>query len=127
MLSDGCPPLQVVLSLLVQRAKASPGKPSQDSLQLPPRLLNLARKSQGRKPGGLGVLGLKQRVSSRSLAQLAFPLMNPQHCIQEVDEDVDDDESLLGTSCKSDPLSSPPGSARLSRLSSTSLLPRGAR
>uniref|UniRef100_A0A7S3FJY2 Glycoside hydrolase family 5 domain-containing protein n=1 Tax=Haptolina ericina TaxID=156174 RepID=A0A7S3FJY2_9EUKA len=76
--------LKVVLSLLVRG-----GARQQDSLQLPPRLLHLARKSQGRKPGGLGVLGLKQRVSSRSLAQLAFPLMNPQHAIEEADEEAD--------------------------------------
>ena len=74
-----------------------------NSLELPPRLLRLARRSQGRKPGGLGVLGLKQRVSSRTLTQLAFPLMNRAHIIEEADE-----ESLLD---------SPPGAsfARLSR------------
>ena len=47
-------------------------------LQLPPRLLKLARKSQKRKAaaaGGRGILGLRHRVSSRSLAKLAFPLM----------------------------------------------------
>ena len=38
----------------------------------------------GREPGGLGVLGLKQRVSSRMHARLAFPLMNDHHSIKEV-------------------------------------------
>mmetsp|Transcript_42693 Transcript_42693/g.106257 ORF Transcript_42693/g.106257 Transcript_42693/m.106257 type:complete len:643 (+) Transcript_42693:162-2090(+) len=86
---------KMVLALFM---KGSHGrKTTQDAMQLPPRLLHLARKSQGRKPSGLGVLGLKQRVSSRSLAQLAFPLMNPQHTIVEADEDMADDDSLLGT------------------------------
>mmetsp|Transcript_52623 Transcript_52623/g.87384 ORF Transcript_52623/g.87384 Transcript_52623/m.87384 type:complete len:653 (+) Transcript_52623:97-2055(+) len=73
---------KLVLSLVVRNSSRK-----QDKLQLPPRLLVLARKSQGRKPGGLGPLGLKQRVSSRSLAQLAYPLMSAQHAIDEVDED----------------------------------------
>jgi len=94
--------LKVVLTLLVRGGT----RHGHDSLQLPPRLLHLARKSQGRKPGGLGVLGLKQRVSSRSLAQLAFPLMNPQNTIQEADEDCSEDyESLLGQSSKSETVS----------------------
>jgi len=96
--------LKIGLSLLVK--STAERKQPHDSLQLPPRLLNLARKSQGRKPGGLGVLGLKQRVSSRSLAQLAFPLMNPQNTIQEADEDCSEDyESLLGQSSKSETVS----------------------
>jgi len=77
--------LKLVLGLV---ARHGTRKHSQhDRLQLPPRLLTLARKTQGRKPGGLGPLGLKQRVSSRSLAQLAYPLMNAQHAIEEADEE----------------------------------------
>ena len=52
-------------------------------LQLPPRLLTLARKSQTRKPGGLGPLGLKHRVSSRSLVQYTHPLMAADQTIVE--------------------------------------------
>ena len=76
------------------------------SQELPPRLLHLARKTQGRKPGGLGVLGLKQRVSSRALAALAFPLMGRQHVIEEADEET------LVESPRSSPRSSPRGSPR---------------
>mmetsp|Transcript_40256 Transcript_40256/g.131531 ORF Transcript_40256/g.131531 Transcript_40256/m.131531 type:complete len:712 (-) Transcript_40256:230-2365(-) len=57
-------------------------------LQLPPRLLTLARKSQTRKPGGLGPLGLKHRVSSRSLVQYTHPLMAADQTIVEVDEEA---------------------------------------
>jgi len=64
------------------------------SLELPPRLLTLARKTQGRKPGGLGALGLKQRVSSRQLAALAFPLMSQQNKIEE----APDEEIIFDTS-----------------------------
>ena len=86
--------LKVGLSALVRsgisgRAKslAQPAK----SLELPPRLLSLARKTQGRKPGGLGVLGLKQRVSSRQLAAMVFPLMSQKNAILE----APDEEALL--------------------------------
>ena len=51
-------------------------------------MLTLARKTQTRKPGGLGALGLKQRVSSRALTQLAFPLMSREHAIEEADEET---------------------------------------
>ena len=68
------------------------------ALELPPRLLTLARKTQGRKPGGLGMLGLKQRVSSRTLTALAFPLMNQQNAIEEADE-----EALLESPAASTP------------------------
>lgn len=74
--------LKVVLNILMRtsfKGGAGPGT----SLELPPRLLNFARKTQGRKPGGTGVLGLKQRVSSRTLTQLAFPLMSREHAIVE--------------------------------------------
>jgi len=78
-------------------AIAQPGNP----LELPPRLLNIARKSQGRKPGGLGALGLKQRVSSRTLTALAFPLMRQHNAIKEApDEEAFDvpTHSLLSRS-----------------------------
>ena len=39
----------------------------------------------------MGVLGLKQRVSSRTLTALAFPLMSQQNAIKE----VPDEEALL--------------------------------
>ena len=83
--------LKMVLNVLERssyRSKAAMGLQPINSLELPPRLLNLARKTQGRKPGGLGVLGLKQRVSSRALTQLAFPLMSQEHTIQETDEEL---------------------------------------
>ena len=57
--------LKMVLNVLERssyRSKAAMGLQPINSLELPPRLLNLARKTR-RKPGGLGVLGLKQRVS----------------------------------------------------------------
>jgi hypothetical protein len=78
-----------VSSLAKIAAMAQPGEP----LGLPPRLLTIARKSQGRRPGGLGVLGLKQRVSSRTLTTLAFPLMHHQNAIKE----ASDEESLDGS------------------------------
>ena len=51
------------------------------------------------------MLGLKQRVSSRSLAQLAFPLMNPQHTIHEAEEDSESllSDSLLGADANPTP------------------------
>ena len=76
--------LKLVLSVLVRSGVRADPK----QLQLPPRLLLLAKRSQGHRRAGLGVLGLKQRVSSRSLAQLAFPLMSAQHAITEADEDL---------------------------------------
>jgi hypothetical protein len=76
--------LKLVLSVLVRSGVRADPK----QLQLPPRLLLLAKRSQGHRRAGLGVLGLKQRVSSRSLAQLAFPLMSAQHAITEADEDM---------------------------------------
>ena len=98
--------LKMVLNVLVRSSMKKHAQPM-NSLELPPRLLRLARRSQGRKPGGLGVLGLKQRVSSRTLTQLAFPLMNRAHVIEEADE-----ESLLD---------SPPGTSFTRRSS-----PRGS-
>ena len=64
-------------------------------LQLPPRLLLLAKRSQGHRRAGLGVLGLKQRMSSRSLAQLAFPLMSAQHVISEADEELNSESASV--------------------------------
>ena len=78
--------LKMVLNVLVKSSIKTRAQPT-DSLELPPRLLRLARRSQGRKPSGLGVLGLKQRVSSRTLTQLAFPLMDREHAIEEADEE----------------------------------------
>ena len=84
--------LKMVLNLLERSArlrKSAALPPSPASLELPPRLLTLARKTQGRKPDGLGVLGLKQRLSSRQLTQLAFPLMSREHAIAEAaDEEL---------------------------------------
>jgi len=77
--------LKLFLSVLVRSGARA--KHSKEALQLPPRLLLLARRSQGHRRAGLGVLGLKTRVSSRSLAQLAFPLMSAQHAITEADEE----------------------------------------
>ena len=79
---------KMVLNLLVGSSRFSRRAQPEHSLELPPRLLNLARKTQARKPGGLGVLGLKQRVSSRMLTQLAFPLMSREHAIEEADEET---------------------------------------
>lgn len=70
----------VLVSMSTQRAQSG-------RLQLPPHLLHLARKSQGRKPGGLGPLGLKTRLSSRRVVQLTYPLMSAQHVIEEADEE----------------------------------------
>ena len=78
-----------VSSLAKIAAMAQPGEP----LGLPPRLLTIARKSQGRRPGGLGVLGLKQRVSSRTLTALAFPLMHHQNAIKEASDEESHDGS----------------------------------
>ena len=93
----------MVLNVLERSSlrKATPLGPS-SSLELPPRLLTLARKTQGRKPDGLGVLGLKQRVSSRQLTQLAFPLMSREHAILESRE-----EELGWQSPMHSPLQSP--------------------
>jgi hypothetical protein len=103
--------LKMVLNMLERRRSSIAPPPGQHrkSLELPPRLLTLARKSQGRKPSGLGVLGLKQRTSSRALTQLAFPLMSQAHTIEEADE-----EGLL----ESPP---PAGSGLLQRLSLTAM------
>jgi len=87
--------LKVVLSVLVRSGLRADPK----QLQLPPRLLLLAKRSQGHRRAGLGVLGLKQRVSSRSLAQLAFPLMSAQHAITEADEDLLITGELAGAQC----------------------------
>ena len=76
----------VLLKLFLTALVRSGARAKHEQLQLPPRLLLLAKRSQGRR-AGLGVLGLKQRVSSRSLAQLAFPLMSAKHAITEADDE----------------------------------------
>lgn len=68
------------------------------SLELPPRLLRLARRTQSRRPGGIGLLGLKKRLSSRQLAQLVYPLMNAQHAIAEADDDEQHEQADAGAS-----------------------------
>ena len=72
--------LKMVLHVVERSSIKRRTQPS-GSLELPPRLLTLARKTQGRKPDGLGVLGLKQRVSSRTLTQVrAVARLSPASC-----------------------------------------------
>ena len=80
------------------------------ALQLPPRLLRLARKTAGRKPGGIGLLGLRHRVSSRSLAQLAFPLMSARHAIRE---ELDEESEASWDIGATDDIAAPPPLAPL--------------
>ena len=79
--------LAAILKVVLMLVSVSTRRAQQGRLQLPPQLLHLARKSQGRKPGGLGPLGLRTRVSSRRVVQLTYPLMSAQHAIEEADED----------------------------------------
>ena len=102
--------LKMALNVLVKSTMKHRAQPL-NSLELPPRLLRLARRSQGRKPGGLGVLGLKQRVSSRALTQLAFPLMNQEHVIEEADEESLLESPLPASSYLHGPTRRPPPSS----------------
>jgi hypothetical protein len=77
--------LKMVLDLRAAAARDPP--PEQvHPLDLPPRLLLLAKQAQWRNPQGLGILGLKQRTPSKRLAELAYPLMNEHHVVPEADE-----------------------------------------
>jgi len=81
--------LAALLKLVLALVSISTQRAQQGRLQLPPRLLHLARKSQQRTPGGLGPLGLKTRVSSRRVVQLTYPLMSDHYAIDEGDEEQD--------------------------------------
>ena len=81
--------IAVILMLALKFIARHASGVSISRLQLPPRLLKLARKSQKRKSTGVGrgILGMRHRISSRSLARLAFPLMQAENAINESDED----------------------------------------
>ena len=74
------------------------------------RRLAVARKTAGRKPGGIGLLGLRHRVSSRSLAQLAFPLMSARHAIRE---ELDEESEASWDIGATDDIAAPPPLAPL--------------
>jgi hypothetical protein len=67
------------------------------SLELPPRLLGIARRTQGRKPSGVGALGLTRRTSSREVTALEFPLMSQQNAIAEGSDEEDFGSPQLGS------------------------------